>query len=199
MENKKVISKRVIFLIFAILILVAGIICGAFNIYLNQPKDVIEKKLDGGNISLTYVDDKNLFVIENALPTSDVVGKTFDSAELFFDFTVNVDIEDANEIEYEIVLIKDESVSTALNDNVKIYLEKQKDGMYSEVFGPDKFILNIDNDNFDGDAMLVYKNKRTSSGNDNYRLRMWISDTALFEDSQIQNFGVKVVINGVAR
>ena len=65
-----------------------GIVVGAFYIHNNQPVDVIEENLTGGDISLTYSDEENLFVIENAIPTSDIVGIKYDSAELFFDFTV---------------------------------------------------------------------------------------------------------------
>lgn len=199
MENKKGVSKGLVVSIFIILILVLGIIGGAFYIYCNQPKDIIENTLDGGNISLTYTDETNLFTIENAIPTSDVVGKVYDSAELFFDFTVKVDLEEASEIEYEVILVKDETISTAINENVKVYLEKEKSGTFVKVAGPEKFTSNVKNDKFGDNAMSVYKNMRTSSGNDNYRLRMWISDTAVFDVAQIQNFGVKVAINGVAK
>ena len=65
MENKKGVSKGLVVSIFIILILVLGIIGGAFYIYCNQPKDIIENTLDGGNISLTYTDETNLFTIEN--------------------------------------------------------------------------------------------------------------------------------------
>ena len=198
MENKKSVSKGLIFVVIVIVLLVGAAIGGAFYLHLNQTQDVEEKTLDGGAISLTYVDEVNLFTIENAIPTSDLVGTVSDSAEMFFDFTVKTTIEEANEIEYEIILVKDETVSTALNENIKVYLEKSESGTYVEVAGPEVFTVNDDLD-LDGDAMSIYKTSTKSSGNDNYRLRIWLSDTAVYDASELQNFGVKVAIDGKAK
>ncbi len=198
MENKKSVSKGLIFGVIIIVMLVGAVIGGAFYLHLNQVQDVDEKTLDGGAISLTYVDEVNLFTIENAIPTSDLVGTVSDSAETFFDFTVKTTIEEANEIEYEIILVRDETVSTALNENIKVYLEKCESGTYVEVAGPEVFTVNDDID-LDGDAMSIYKTSTKSSGNDNYRLRIWLSDTAVYDASELQNFSVKVVINGEAK
>lgn len=199
MENKKGVSKGVIFGVLIIILLVMGVIGGAFYIHLNQPEVVEEETLEGANISLTYADEQNLFSIENAVATSDIVGISADSAELFFDFTVKTTIEEANEVKYEVILVKDETISTALNSNVKVYLEKETNGTYTEVAGPVTFEANVDDSKFGDNAMSLYQNTKTSSGTDNYRLRMWISDTAMFDAGQIQNFGVKVAINGKAR
>lgn len=198
MENKNSVSKGLIFGVIIIVMLVGAVIGGAFYLHLNQVQDVDEKTLDGGAISLTYVDEVNLFTIENAIPTSDLVGTVSDSAETFFDFTVKTTIEEANEIEYEIILVRDETVSTALNENIKVYLEKCESGTYVEVAGPEVFTVNDDID-LDGDAMSIYKTSTKSSGNDNYRLRIWLSDTAVYDASELQNFSVKVVINGEAK
>ena len=99
MENKKGISKGILIICLVIVLLVVAIVVGAFYIHNNQPVNVVEENLIGGSVALTYSDDENLFVIENAIPTSDVVGTKFDSAELFFDFTVKTEIEDANYVE----------------------------------------------------------------------------------------------------
>lgn len=199
MEKKKGVSKGIIFGVVAIVLLVAGVIGGAFYIHLNQPKNVEEKTLDGGNISLTYSDEENLFTIEKAIPTSDMVGTVYDSADLFYDFTVMTEIEEADFVEYEVILVKDETVSTALNENIKVYLEKEKSGTYTEVVAPVEFTANVEDDEFGENAMSIYTQKKTSNGNDNYRLRMWVSDSAIFDANQIQNFGVKVAIRGVAK
>lgn len=200
MQDKKGVSKGIKFWAFTIVIFVIGIIGWAFYDHYSQPADVEEITLDGGRISLTYADDANLFAIFNATPTSDLVGTKFDSADLFFDFTIKTEILDANFVEYEIILIKDEKNSTALEGNVKVYLEKEDSGTYSSVFDPEIFIANVDDDdNIAGSAMSIYKNKRKSSGNDNYRLRMWISDAAVYSSDVIQNFGVKIAIKGKAK
>lgn len=199
MDNKKGVSKGIIIISFIIVLLVVGIVIGAFYVHNNQPVDIEEETLSGGKISLTYTDEENLFVIENAIPTSDVVGKKLDSAELFFDFTINTEVDEANYVEYEILLVKDETVSTTLDENIKVYLEKQKSGTYTSVVEPIVFNADVDDEKYGKNVMAIYKQKKTSSGNDNYRLRLWVSDTAVFNEGEIQNFGVKVAIKGVAK
>lgn len=199
MENKKGISKGILISCLIIVLLVVAIVIGAFYIHNNQPADVVEENLSGGSISLTYSDDENLFVIENAIPTSDIVGTKLDSAELFFDFTVKTEIEDANYVEYEVILVKDDMTSTSLNENIKVYLEKEKRGSYSQVIEPVVFNPNITDQELGSDVMSIYKQKKTSSGSDNYRLRLWVSDTAVFNAGEVQNFGVKVAIKGIAK
>lgn len=199
MESKKGISKKILFCSLIIILLVVGIVIGAFYIYNNQPIDVIEENLSGGDISLTYSDEENLFVIENAVPTSDIVGTKYDSAELFFDFTVKTELEDANSISYDVILVKDDISSTALNENIKVYLEKQNNGTYVKVIDPMVFKPNLNDVELGNDIMKVYTYTKNKSGNDNYRLRIWVSDTAVFDASDVQNFGVKVALRGTAK
>lgn len=199
MEVKKGISKGVIIACLIIAILVVCIVVGAFYIYYGSPKEVYQESLTGGDISLTYSDEENLFAIENAIPTSDIVGKAYDSADLFFDFTVKVNIEDANYIEYDVLLVKDETLSTATNNNIKVYLEKEKNGSYVKVAGPEVFTSNLDDEKIGNSVMSIYKEKRTESGNDNYRLRMWVSDSANITAGELQNYAVKVALKGKAK
>lgn len=199
MGVKRSVSKGVVIACIIIVILVACIVGGTFYIYYGSPKEVYQESLTGGNISLTYSDEENLFAIENAIPTSDIVGKAYDSADLFFDFTVKVDIEDANYIEYDVLLVKDETLSTAINNNIKVYLEKEKNGSYVKVAGPELFTSNLDDEQIGNSVMSIYKEKHTESGNDNYRLRMWLSDSAKINAGEIQNYAVKVALKGKAK
>lgn len=199
MEVKKGVSKSVIIGCIIIIILIVCIVAGAFYIYYGSPEEVYQESLTGGNISLTYSDEENLFAIEKAIPTSDIEGKKYDSADLFYDFTVKVDIEDANVIEYEILLVKDETLSNALNSNIKVYLEKEDSGTYVQVAGPEIFNSNVEDEKIGDSVMSVYKEKRTESGNDNYRLRMWVSDTANITPGELQNYAVKIALKGAAK
>lgn len=198
-KEKKGVSKKIVFLSIVIFLLVIGIIAGVFIIESRKPAEVYQKTAAGGIVSLTYSDDENLFVIENALPTSDSVGVAYDSAELFYDFTVNVVLEEANEIEYEIILVKDEFLSTALNNDVIVYLEQEKEGKYVKVAGPIEFTSNVDDKEIGNAAMSLFKGKRDNDGNDNYRLRMWISDKAVMRVTTPQTYGVKVTLKGNAK
>lgn len=199
MEKKKNISKGIIIISLIIVILVVAIVIGAFVIHDNKPFDVVEETLEGGKISLTYSDEQNLFLIEGAIPTSDVVGKAADSADLFFDFTVKTILEEANSIDYSIVLVKDETLSTAINKNIKVYLEKEKNGTFVSVVEPVIFSNNFKSNELGSTLMNIYKSSKTANGSDNYRLRMWLSDTAVYSSEQLQNFGVKIAIVGNAK
>ena len=198
MEHKKGISRKIIIISFCIVILILGIIGGAFYIQKSKPVDVIEETLPGGSVSLTYTDEENLFVIEKAIPTSDVVGTANEAAELYFDFTVTTDMDEASLIKYSVLLVKDETVSTAMNENIKVYLEKQVDGTYKKVSEPKIFENNYKDEQIGNTIMKVHEQKKSESGSDNYRLRVWLSDTAVFDSKNSQNFGVKIAVVGSA-
>ena len=199
MESKKGVSKGVVIsIVFIILVVVAVIVCAVF-IQSSKPQVIEQETLEGGSITLTYADDENLFVIENAIPTADLVGMAYDSADKYFDFTVKTLVDEADYIEYKIVLVKDEEISTALDENIKVYLEKEDSGTYTKVIEPLLFESNITDKKLGENAMAIFKFKKNSSGNDNYRLRMWISEDANITPDQIQNYGVNVKIIGEAK
>lgn len=199
MENKKGVSKGVIIGIIFIILFVVAVIVGAFYIHNNKPQIIEQETLDGGSVTLTYADEENLFVIENGAPTADLVGMAYDSADKYFDFTVKTVVDEADYIEYKIVLVKEEDFSTALDDNIKVYLEKEDSGTYTKVIEPLIFESNVQDKKLGDNAMSIFKLKKDSSGNDNYRLRMWISEDASIAPEQIQSYGVKVKIMGEAK
>ena len=47
--------------------------------------------------------------------------------------------------------------------------------------------------------MKIYTNQVSSDVSENYRLRLWLSDTAVFEKEKEQNFGVKVSVQANAK
>lgn len=197
-DNSKV-SGKVVVLAIVVILCVCGVIGFAFYIKFNQPNDVVEEKLSGGSVSLTYSDDENLFVLESNIPTSDIAGKASDSADSYFDFTVRSILLDANSIEYEIILVKDDKLSTLDDVNVKVYLEKEVDKKYKEVVSPSFFTKNYKDSKLGGDAMSVFKYKVTDDASENYRLRMWVSDTAVLDSKEIQKYAVKVAVKGSAK
>ena len=198
MENKKGISTKVWIMIICIILIVFTFIGIAAYIHYNRPVDVNYEEEVGGDVSLTYTDEENVFSFSNGFPMSDVDGISQSAADKFFDFTVSTDISNANSIKYSILLVKDENISTSVNDNIKIYLEKQNSGSYSSVVEPKIFSPNIKDGKYDGDAMTIYQTTKKQSGKDNYRLRMWVADTAITTPEQAENFGVKIIIDGKA-
>ena len=46
--------------------------------------------------------------------------------------------------------------------------------------------------------MVLYKVAKKANSTDKYRLRVWLSDTAVFDKKAVQNISVKVFVNGKA-
>ena len=197
MTNKKGISFKVWMLLIAVFLSVGAVIGVSSYLFYGEPKNIEYDEVSGGEISMTYTDDKNVFAITNGIKMSDAEGMIQDASDKFFDFSINTDISNANNLEYSIILVKDETLSTALDENVKIYLEKEVSGSYSEVAGPIVFSSNMKDSEL-GEAMTIYKGTNKNNKTENFRLRMWISDTAEVTPEQIQNYSVKIMVDGNA-
>ena len=203
MDNKKGVSKKfkygiliasVVFIIFIIVVVM---------LFFNSPKKVENINVNAGNVSMTYTDTTNEFTITNALPTTDLAGKTLDGADQYFDFTVNTDINDANKVIYEISIEKNLKVSNILNNNVKIYLEKQNKGSYNACLNPTIFEPLTKKSTIGtpkGDMVIAKITKEDGDETaDNYRLRMWMVDTAVTTEGAINTFSVKINVNAEAK
>lgn len=193
--NKKVLNWCLCISFIVILILVIMVV-----MFFKSPKEVVTKKLDGGNISLTYTDDFNGITVKKCVPLNDNRGKTLDSADLFFDFSITSELKDADKIDYEISLKKDSSLSTSLDENIRVYLEEEKDGRYVSVFGPETYVESTSKTKLGTDIgyMPVLKVRKTSNSTDKYRLRVWLYDKAVFDKKAVQNITMKVYVNGKA-
>ena len=201
MEEKKGISKNVLFGIIGVSVLISIVVIVSFIIFYNSPKIVKNEKADAGYVSMTYTDDEAAFSILNASPITYSVGMSLSGADQYFDFTINTSILDDAIVEYEISLVKDSKSSNALDSNIKVYLEKQKSGTYVKEFGPKEFEgikTNSDIGSPKG-SMVIAKVSKQKDSTDNYRLRMWVSDKAVISDGSLQNYTVKVLVKGKAK
>lgn len=201
MEEKKGISKKIIIFVFIFSILLLFLIVFSFSIYTNEPVKVKNETLDGGEVSLTYTDDENVFSIDSSTPTSDITGKKLDSADKYFDFSVSTTIDEANEIEYEISVKKLADKSTIKDEEIKIYLEKQKKGTYTSVFEPSVFMpLKKDTKLGSKEGSMVLTKETVSKDTvDNYRLRMWLADTAVVDANLSRSYSVEIIVNAKSK
>lgn len=201
MQDKKGVSKGFIFFIIGICILFLVLLIVALVCFLKEPKEVINKKENGGNVSLTYTTEDSVFTITNLVPMTDAVAlKNTDSSQ-YFDFTVNTELANAKKIDYEISLKKNNSLSTVNNQDIKIALERQESGSYEVVFGPETYTT-LEKDSKLGTKkgnMLLTADRRSNDSTDNYRLRVWLSDTAVTVPGIIQSYSVEVLVNGKAK
>lgn len=200
MENKKGISKGILFFVVLISVVVIAVLVISFKVFYDTPKEVIKETVEAGSVSMTYADDFNGLAIVNATPVTDEVGMLFDGADQYFDFTVTTEIDDSASVDYEIAVVK-KSDSTILDDNIRIYLEKQSEGSYVKVFGPEKYTALSKKSDIGSPkgSMVITKVNKKEKATDNYRLRIWLSDKAVVSPEVLQNYTVEVVISGKAK
>lgn len=179
------------------LLCIAGISVGFYLYKLETDKEVVKEKL-GGDVYLKFVGNTNGLTLLNASPMTDQLGALQEGENKFFDFSVEVKLDEAEYVEYEIAIEKDTAFSNIPDGEVKFYLEEENSGSFSKVFGPSEF-KPLEEDSLLGTEagnMVLYTVKKNTSGTTNYRLRMWLSDKSTM---LVGNYSVEVSINGKAK
>ena len=194
MKNKNFITLLVISIVLFI-VLISVVIS-----FYKTPKKVKLEKMDGGSITLTYTDSFSGIQLLKVEPVNDSVGMKFDSADKFFDLSVNTSMEQANKINYEISIKKDSKESTTLDENIRIYLEKENNSKYVSVFGPETYtpLTKKTNIGTKSGYMVIYSGEVMKNGTENYRLRVWLSDKAKYDKTAAQNITMNVSISAKA-
>ena len=199
-KSKKVkeLSREFWISLISVCSLMTLLITIAFIVFVNRAPDVVEKKETGGYVTLNYTTATSALAITNATPTTDAVGMKKNEAGQFFDFSVDVNLEDAKKVEYEISVIRDEKNCTINDEDVRIYLEKEDSGTYTQIFGPEKFkpMKNYSSVGSEIGSMVLTNVKKIKAGTDNYRLRLWLSDKAIASGG---NYSVEVDIHAIAK
>lgn len=197
LDNNKLSKKFWIIIIVVCCILIAFLTTG-FVISSNESDKVVNEEKNGGELVLNYSGNTDGLTIMNVVPTSDIVGMANNIDGSYFDFSVDVDLDKAKSIDYELSISKVSSNCTIPDNDIKIYLEKMENGVYTEVFGPKKFV-GLDDDSSLGtsqDSMILVKDSMNKSGSGKYRLRMWLADTSLVTSG---SYSVEVNIVGKAK
>ena len=170
----------------------------AFNLYKKETNKEIIKEEFGGNIYLKFVGNTNGLTLLNSSPMTNQLGMLQDGDNKYFDFSVEVELYDAQYVEYEIALEKDKGFSNISDSDVRFYLEEEISGTYTKIFDPKPFVP-LEKDSLlgtDSGDMILYTVKTDNSGPTNYRLRMWLSDTS---ELLVGNYSVEVSINAIAK
>ena len=199
-DNKKgeKISSKFLILIFLVIVLLISFIIVGFVIFGNRDPDIVEVSENGGGVKLVYAKNSSSLSIKDAVPTTDLIGKKTLDENKYFDFSVETELDNAKTVEYEISVTKLNKLSTIPDSEIKIYLEKEDRGTYVSVFGPDKYkgISEKSELGSKKGSMILTSVIRKKSGTDNYRLRIWHSDTSLLTTG---DYSVEVNVNGIAK
>lgn len=191
--------KNVIITIIFISFLVFFVIGISFATFISSQEGTKDNTIKSGTISMTYTEDINGIMIDNAMPLSDAAGKLLSGQNQYFDFTVNTKIVGQTSVTYEVAAIKDNS-STLNDSDIKLYLEKQSSGSYEEILAPSNYkaLSKTTEIGSPMGSMVLTKVTTKSSSTDNYRLRMWLADTATI-DSIAKTYTVRINIYGKAK
>lgn len=200
MENEKgKISKGLVIGLVIATFLVIGLVGCISYFYYNSPKKVEEKLLEGGAINLSYSDDTSALMITNVQVIDDISGMKINKADSYFDFTVNVSLDEATSIDYEISVIPDKDNTVPIK-NLKVYLEKLKSGTFSSTGIPSELKLSKKETKLGSKSgsMVLYSNSTKKSVSENYRLRAWIDNTSLYVPTADDKIILNVEVHGKA-
>lgn len=190
-------DKKGIYIILLISFILFGFLIGMLLYFYGKPKNIITEKLNGGLVTMSYIDDLNGLSFTGLTPVSDMVGVSFDSVDKYFDFSIETELEEAKNIKYELFLKKDNNFSTVLDENIRVYLEKKVGEDFKSVFEPKTFeVGNLNsklNKNFQKEMFLTSM-KKNKNNRDSYRLRVWLSDKTILNPDSIQNLNIKVLV-----
>ena len=180
-------------------IIFVSIVSFAVYFYFTAPKEIKKEELDGGSINLTYSDDEQILTLSNLYGLTDEQGISLNSADLYFDFTIDVELDEASKIDYEISVIP-QSNSTVPVNAIKVYLEKLTSGTYAATNMP--VLLNVSKKKSDLGSrigsMVIYGDTTQKSKKENYRLRAWVDGSAGYEIKPTDIISLKVEVCGKA-
>ena len=184
----------VLFIVICLILSFLLIIC--YQIYNNRETVIVDEKHEGADIVIDYTSDIKLLSLTDLTPISNAEGIN-GSEDKFFEFTVDIKQKDAEEVEYELSVIKDKS-STIDDKDVRIYLEKYVNNSYVEVFRPSPF-EELTEDTKAGSkkgSMVIYNDSVISSDSQKYRLRLWLSNTSVVTSG---SYSIDLAVNAVAK
>ena len=186
----------IISIISVLLLLLLVIMIVAFY---NKPKEVITNKKVGGEVNITYTDKSSTLNVVNLTPVEDSAAIKDLTGDNYFEFSVETKVQGAKEVNYEIAITKNADKSTINDSDVRIYLEKENSGSYSKVFGPSKFkgISKTSDLGTPKGSMVLAKVTNKKSIIENYRLKVWLSNTAS-PGTVPQNYSLDIELVGDA-
>ena len=190
-------SKQFNVIIVAIVLILIVVFSLCLWLFFEHKEKVIYQVENGGNVFLNYVSDFEGLSLHNMIPSSDDNGIISLKDGSFFDFSVDTKLDEASIIDYEISLFREKKYAY-LDKYIRIYLEEEKSGTYTKVFGPSEFIPLKKNNKYGtnaGDMVLLHVRKKNKSTN-RYRLRMWLSNNSNISSG---DYSVSVKINGKAK
>ena len=191
-------TKTFITVMTVISVTIITLIIIGFCTFITREPEVVEEEENGGSIIISYPSKKNGVIrLKELKPVKDEDMISSLKEGEYYDFGINVNFDVASLIEYDIAIAKEKTDSTIPDDDIRIYLEKEINGHYTNIFGPAKFTPLKDNSEYKvkNAVMDLYRCKKNNSKQDNYRLRVWLSDKASVQSG---DYAIEILVNGKA-
>lgn len=186
-------TKNVTFVVLGVSVVLVLIIGLSFFLFFEQQEKNINEVVKNSVVTMNYKTDTNEFVLANLTPMANDIGKSLRSEGSYFDFSVSSKMSDDASVQYEISLVKTKN-STIPDEDVVVYLEKQRSGTYAKVDNPTVFtpIKKKTKLGSPVKSMVLYKANVSTLKEENYRLRLWIRDGAVVDPSAVYSVEVQV-------
>lgn len=180
-------SKTIMLSIVSVLSLVIITIGVTYAIFTYTKLGSIENTITAGTLKFLYTENTGVGAginITNAFPVADAVGMAYTGDNQVFDFKVEGENASNNIIPYEVTLRQSDN-STLDATIVKVYLTDTTEGVENAIVSPTKFTLLTDTSVDSGKytEKTLYKGSVPAKDTNylmNFRLRMWIDETADF-------------------
>ncbi len=205
MENKgykKPIIMSILVIVFVLII--SGLTYAVFNYTSNANDNTVKS----GQVTMTYIEQSNSYVLDKALPKHDEEGMNDPN---YFEFTVTSSAKTSAtdslgiQIPYEINISSkqvEEGKQPLPEENIKVYLTRVEDGQEVAVTAPTK-ISELGNSLYRENATkIAYKLNAHKNGNETisttYRLRAWIdfdTDASTWDGTITYQYKFTVNIN----
>lgn len=187
--------RKVLVSLLLVTFLVILVISLSYSLYYKLQKENTYDVNNSSRISMNYTEETNGIFIENATPISDEVGMKLTNSNEYFDFNVTTKMIPNSKVQYEIVAVKDKT-STIPDEDIKIYLEEQKNGTYVKLTDPVKFEASKDITKLGAPegSMIVKTVTEKNTVTRNYRLRMWLSKDSKLTEAK--KYAIKINVYG---
>ena len=190
-------SKKIwliIVLIFMLLIITIGV---SYAVFVYSKAGMRRNIISTGTLIFTYSENSNGILLNNAMPTSDEIGKVSSNDNGnngFFDFSVSYSSPKLRTMNYEIYTCEDEK-NTLDPRYVRVYLTDQNNVPIAGYEKPVTF-YELATSQTDNACKRLYYGTFQESGFRNFRLRIWLSDQ--YEVTELaKSFKIKVNTSAV--
>ena len=191
-------SKQVLVSILGVAILIVAVVGISFAAFSYSKTGTVSNTITTGTITMSYSEPTNGINLTNALPITDLAGKSLSGDNNTFDFTVSATVSGDTTINYAITAVKGDGC-TVDDGGIKVYLTDQQD---TQILGPTK--VNALTTTVAGNAAgapagqyILKTGTYSETTTDSYRLRMWVADDYTAPSTQ-QKYVLKVNVYGTA-